>query len=128
MKHPTILVPVVPLLALALSVGSTTAAAQSPQTPPATAPKELSPEQRRMKMLLDGIVLTTAQSAKIDSIQERYSKLMPMPPGNPADSAALAAVRSTQERQDAEVRALLTPDQQKAWDRNKNALTGHRGS
>jgi Spy/CpxP family protein refolding chaperone len=127
MKHPTILVPV---LALALTVGgATTVAAQSyPQTPPAPGKAELSPEQRRMKMLLDGIVLTAAQSAKIDSIQTRYAKLMPMPPGNPADSAALAAVRSTQERQDAEIRALLAPEQQKTWDRNKNAMTGHRGS
>ena len=129
MKHPKILVPT---LALALSVGGTAAAAaqsypSTTQTPSASRP-ELTPEQRRVKMLLEGIVLSTQQAAKIDSIQVRYAKQAPMPTGNAMDSTALAAIHAMQVRQDTEIRAVLTPEQQKAWDRNKDALSKQRGS
>jgi Spy/CpxP family protein refolding chaperone len=75
--------------------------------------------QRRMQRLLQGITLTADQRAKVDSITARYRAQMPsFTPGTPPDSATRAKMRSLMGNQDEEIRALLTPDQQKVWDQN----------
>ncbi len=75
--------------------------------------------QRRMQRLLQGITLTAEQQAKVDSITAKYRPQMPaFTPGTPPDSATRAKLRELYGNQDEEIRALLTPDQQKVWDQN----------
>ena len=75
--------------------------------------------QRRMQRLLQGITLTPDQQAKVDSITAKYrAQMPPFTPGTPPDSATRDKMRSLLGNQDEEIRALLTPDQQKVWDQN----------
>lgn len=75
--------------------------------------------QRRMQRLLHGITLTAQQQAKVDSITTKYrAQMPPFTPGSPPDSATRAKMRALMGNQDEEIRAVLTPDQQKAWDQN----------
>lgn len=78
---------------------------------------------RRMQRLLQGITLTPEQQTKVDSITARYATQMPaFTPGAPPDSATRAKMRDLNQKQDGEVRALLTADQQKVWDANVEAM------
>ncbi|HEX4627867.1 MAG TPA: hypothetical protein VH137_03675, partial [Gemmatimonadales bacterium] len=72
-----------------------------------------------MEMLLKDITLTPAQQAQVDSIRVRYQGQMPaFTPGAPPDSATRQRMRDLFRRHNEEIRAVLTPDQQKIWDRN----------
>jgi Spy/CpxP family protein refolding chaperone len=74
---------------------------------------------RRMQRLLQGITLTADQQVKVDSITAKYrAQMPPFTPGAPPDSATRAKMRTLFGNQDEEIRALLTPDQQKVWDQN----------
>jgi Spy/CpxP family protein refolding chaperone len=74
---------------------------------------------RRMQRLLQGITLTAEQQAKVDSITAKYrAQMPPFTPGALPDSATRAKMRTLFGNQDEEIRALLTPDQQKIWDQN----------
>lgn len=74
---------------------------------------------RRMQRLLQGITLTADQQAKVDSITAKYRAQLPaFTPGSPPDSATRAKMRALFGNQDEEIRAVLTPDQQKVWDQN----------
>jgi Spy/CpxP family protein refolding chaperone len=73
----------------------------------------------RMQALLQGITLTAPQQAKFDSIQGAYQSQMPaFTPGSPPDSAAMARRREIGQKRDADLRAVLTPEQQTVWDQN----------
>jgi Spy/CpxP family protein refolding chaperone len=73
----------------------------------------------RMQALLQGITLTAQQQAKFDSIQGAYQSQMPaFTPGSPPDSAAMARRREIGQKRDADLRAVLTPEQQTVWDTN----------
>ncbi len=74
---------------------------------------------QRMQALLQGITLTPAQQATIDSINTAFQGRMPaFTPGQRPDSAQRAQrMQLTQER-DAAIRNVLTPDEQKIWDNN----------
>ena len=75
--------------------------------------------ERRMQRLLQGITLTADQKAKVDSITTKYrAQMPPFTPGTPPDSATRAKMRALFGNQDEEIRAVLTPDQQKVLDRN----------
>lgn len=75
--------------------------------------------ERRMQRLLQGITLTADQKTKVDSITTKYrAQMPPFTPGTPPDSATRAKMRALFGNQDEEIRALLTPDQQKVWDQN----------
>jgi Spy/CpxP family protein refolding chaperone len=83
---------------------------------------------RRMQRLLQGITLTAAQQAKVDSITARYAAQMPaFTPGAPPDSATRAKMRDLYQKQDAEIRALLTADQQKVFDTNVDQMRARMG-
>ena len=104
---------IVSVLAL---LGSSAALAQNPGGGPAS-PGGFA--ARRMQRLLQGITLTPEQQAKVDSITARYSAQMPaFTPGVMPDSATRAKMRDLNEHQDAEIRTVLTPDQQKVFDDN----------
>lgn len=75
--------------------------------------------ERRMQRLMQGITLTADQKAKVDSITTKYQAQMPpFTPGTRPDSATRAKMRTLFGNQDEEIRAVLTPDQQKVWDQN----------
>jgi len=108
------------LLAGALILlGSSVALAQTPGGAYGSPPGPGGFAARRMQRLLQGITLTPEQQAKVDSITARYRPQMPaFTPGAFPDSATRAKLREVNDRQDAEIRAVLTADQQQVWDDN----------
>lgn len=105
-------------LGAALVVSATTvASAQTTETRPAGAM-----QQGRPNPALKGIDLTPAQQAKLDSISAKYRTMMPAmtppSPGTPPDTAAMMKRREMMTQRNAEIRAILTPDQQKMFDKN----------
>jgi Spy/CpxP family protein refolding chaperone len=73
----------------------------------------------RMEMLMQGITLTDAQKASVDSIATSFrAQMPPMQQGTPPDSATRAKRMEVMQKQFAAVRAVLTPDQQKVFDEN----------
>jgi Spy/CpxP family protein refolding chaperone len=74
---------------------------------------------RMTEMLFKGIDLTDAEKAAIDSIQTAYRAKMPArTPGQAPDPSARAAMRETMQKETADLRSVLTPDQQKVFDKN----------
>lgn len=81
-----------------------------------------------MSRLLQGIDLTSEQRAKIDSISEAFRAQMPaMTPGQRPDSAARAARREAMQKETDAIRAVLTPDQQKTFDKNVEEMRSRMG-
>jgi Spy/CpxP family protein refolding chaperone len=103
-----------------LAFSAAAAVAQAP--PPAGPPQGQGQGGRgaaRMQALLQGITLTAQQQAKFDSIQAAYQgQMMALTPGSPSDSAAMARRREIGQKRDADLRALLTPEQATVWDQN----------
>ena len=74
---------------------------------------------RQMEMLMQGITLSDAQKASVDSIGQVYRALMPpTQQGTPPDSATRAKRMEVMQKQFAAVRGVLTPEQQKVFDKN----------
>jgi Spy/CpxP family protein refolding chaperone len=109
------------IVAVLLGLSVAPAIAQNPQGPPmgGMGQGRGMMGQRRMQMLLTGITLTPVQQAKIDSIQTVYRAQMPaFTPGERPDSAARAQRMELLRKQDAEIRGVLTAEQQPVWDKN----------
>ena len=78
---------------------------------------------RGMEMLMQGITLTDAQKASVDSISQSFrAQMPPMQQGTPPDSAARAKRMEVMQKQYAAVRTVLTADQQKVYDKNLEAM------
>lgn len=76
-------------------------------------------------MLFEGITLTDAQKAKVDSIRAASRERMMAERGNaggPPDSATMAARRERMQAERAALRAVLTADQQATFDKNVLAM------
>ena len=74
---------------------------------------------RGMQRLMQGITLTATQQASVDSIEKAYqSQMPPMQQGQRPDSATMAKMREVRQKEYADVRKVLTPDQQKTFDKN----------
>lgn len=74
---------------------------------------------RAMEMLMQGITLTDVQKASVDSIGQVFrAQMPPMQQGTPPDSATRAKRMEVAQKQYAAVRTVLTPDQQKVFDKN----------
>jgi len=75
-------------------------------------------------MLLKDITLTDAQKAQIKTIREKYLpqqmelRKAAQATGGPPDEATRSKMMDLQEKQAAEIRAILTADQQKVFDAN----------
>jgi periplasmic protein CpxP/Spy len=75
-------------------------------------------------MLLKDITLTDAQKAQIKTIRDKYVpqqmelRKAAQGTGGPPDEATRSKIMDLQEKQAAEIRAILTPDQQKVFDGN----------
>ena len=72
------------------------------------------------QMLFRGITLSDAQRQQVDSINAKYRTQMQSLRENAGDDRrqAFQQMRDLMERRNAEVRAVLTPDQQKVFDQN----------
>ncbi|MFN2636708.1 MAG: Spy/CpxP family protein refolding chaperone [Gemmatimonadaceae bacterium] len=115
-------------LAIALCVGMTSIAAAQGQPEPR---KEGQGDMRRGGMgdwLLKDITLTDAQKAQIKTIREKYMpKQMELrkavqATGGPPDDATRAQMLDLRTKQTAEIRAILTADQQTVFDKNVAAV------
>jgi Spy/CpxP family protein refolding chaperone len=110
-------------LAIALCVGMTSVAAAQGQPEP-QGQGEMRRGQGMGGMLLKDITLTDAQKAQIKTIREKYLpqqmelRKAAQATGGPPDESTRAKVMDLQEKQAAEIRAVLTPDQQKIFDQN----------
>ena len=83
---------------------------------------------RMMDQLLKGIELSSAQKASVDSIQTSYQSQMPaFTPGSPPDSNARAQRRQLMQKETADIRNVLTPDQQKTFDKNLEDMRSRMG-
>lgn len=105
-----------------LAMGAGAAVAQQNPAPPQGPGGPGGPAafaQRRVQTLLQGITVTPAQQARIDSIVTAMTAQMPaFTPGQMPDSASRARRRELTMRQDSTIRAMLTTEQQQVWDRN----------
>jgi Spy/CpxP family protein refolding chaperone len=117
---------------IALCAGASVASAQG--APPAAAPQGApqgpqggpppgGARGRGMQMLFEGITLTEAQQKQVQDISEKYRaqmrELMPNGmQGGPPDDATRAKMDDIRGKQNAEIRALLTADQQTIFDKN----------
>ena len=79
-------------------------------------------------MLLKDITLTDAQKDQVKTIREKYVpkqlelRKSVQATGGPPDEATRAKMTELQTQQSAEIRAILTPDQQKTFDHNLHEL------
>jgi Spy/CpxP family protein refolding chaperone len=109
-------------LAIALCVGATSVAAAQGQNEP-----QGQGERRGGAMggmLLKDINLTDAQKAQVKTIREKYApqqlelRKSAQAVGGPLDEATRAKMIDLQTKQAAEIRAVLTADQQATFDKN----------
>ena len=115
-------------LAFALCAGMTSVAAAQGQPEP----KEGQGEMRRGGgmggMLLKDITLTEAQKEQVKTIREKYVprqlelRKAVQATGGPPDDATRAKMMELQSQQSAEIRAILTADQQKTFDQNLHEM------
>ena len=83
---------------------------------------------RQMEMLMQGIALSDAQKASVDSIGQVYrAQMPPMQQGSPPDSATRAKRMAVMQQQVAAVRAVLTTEQQKVFDKNLEDMRANMG-
>lgn len=77
-------------------------------------------QQRQNEMMFKGITLTAAQQAKIDSIQAagRESMMAMMQAGGMQDPANREKITEMRRKQQADIRAVLTAEQQPIFDKN----------
>jgi len=74
---------------------------------------------RGMQRALQGITLDAKQQAAVDSIEKSFrAQMPPMQQGTPPDSATRAKGKALMQKSYAAVREVLTPDQQKVFDKN----------
>jgi protein CpxP len=76
---------------------------------------------RADQALLRGITLSADQQQRVDSIRTRYraqAEQMRQQGGTADRDAMRTQMRTSMERQQAEIRAVLTPDQQTQFDQN----------
>ena len=82
---------------------------------------------RMMETLFKGIDLTDAEKAQVDSIQTAYRAKMPArTPGQAPDPSARSAMRENMQKETADLRKVLTADQQKVFDKNVEEMRNRR--
>jgi Spy/CpxP family protein refolding chaperone len=82
--------------------------------------------QRMEQMLFNGITLSSAQQAQVDSIRARHrSDMQGLDPRNNPDDRQ--KMMQSMQAQMSEIRAVLTPDQQTIFDQNVQQMRDRRG-
>ena len=115
-------------LAFALCVGMTSVAAAQGQPEGQQGQGGMRRGGGMGGMLLKDITLTDAQKDQVKTIREKYVpkqlelRKAVQATGGPPDEATRAKMTELQSQQSAEIRAILTPDQQKTFDHNLHEL------
>jgi len=115
-------------LAVALCAGMTSVAAAQGQPEGQKGQGEMRRGGGMGGMLLKDINLTDAQKDQIKTIREKYVPMQlelrkaVQATGGPPDEATRAKMMELQSQQAAEIRAVLTADQQKTFDHNLHEL------
>ena len=115
-------------LAIALCAGMTSVAAAQGQPEAGKGQGDMRRGGGMGGMLLKDITLTDAQKDQIKTIREKYVpkqlelRKAVQATGGPPDEATRAKMTELQSQQAAEIRAILTPDQQKTFDHNLHEL------
>ena len=115
-------------LAFALCVGMTSVAAAQGQPEGQRGQGEMRRGGGMGGMLLKDITLTDAQKDQIKTIREKYVpkqlelRKSVQATGGPPDEATRAKMTELQTQQSAEIRAILTADQQKTFDHNLHEM------
>jgi len=115
-------------LAFALCAGMTSVAAAQGQPAIQQGQGEMRRGGGMGGMLLKDITLTDAQKDQVKTIREKYVpkqlelRKSVQATGGPPDEATRAKMTELQTQQSAEIRAILTPDQQKTFDHNLHEL------
>lgn len=79
--------------------------------------------EQRMQMMFKDITLTAAQKSSVDSVLAHYRQQRgPMTRDSRPESATMATRRSLMQKQSADIRALLTREQQPIFDRNQEEM------
>lgn len=85
-------------------------------------------QNRMMEMMFHDITLTDAQKAKVDSIVAKYRAEMPaFTPGSQPSEEDRAKRRELQQKQQADIRAVLTKEQQAQFDKNLEQMRQQGG-
>lgn len=109
-----------------VAVASTTAAAQDRQGAGERQGQAMTPEQRQARQnesLFKGITLTEVQKAKVDSIQLAARKTNEtLMQGARQDPAVRDKMIEARRKSMADIRAVLTPEQQAVYDCNVEAM------
>jgi hypothetical protein len=107
-------------LGLAATAGAQTPAAQSHTQTELVEKQFHSPTKARVDTLLQGITLSTEQKPQVDSITAYYVDQLPSSlPDASVDAVGRERIVALLDRLDVEVRAVLTPEQQTMFDKNK---------
>jgi len=120
------------VLAVALCAGMTSVAAAQGQMEP-QGQGGMSRGGGMGGMLLKDITLTDAQKAQIKTIREKYMpqqmelRKATQATGGPPDEATRTKMMDLQNQQAAEIRALLTADQQTVFDKNLAEMKARMG-
>jgi Spy/CpxP family protein refolding chaperone len=103
------------LVAAMLAGGTSVAAAQEPQP---QSQRQGRPDM--MAMVMQGITLTAEQQTKVDSIAKKYgSELTTLRADQSLDrETRMAKSREIRTKQQEEIKALLTDDQKKVFEKN----------
>ena len=115
-------------LAFALCAGMTSVAAAQGQPEKQQGQGEMRRGGGMGGMLLKDITLTDAQKDQVKTIREKYVPMQlelrkaVQATGGPPDEATRAKMMELQSQQAAEIRTVLTPDQQKTFDHNLHEL------
>ena len=115
-------------LAFALCAGITSVAAAQGQPEGQKGQGEMRRGGGMGGMLLKDITLTDAQKDQVKTIREKYVPMQlelrkaVQATGGPPDEATRAKMMELQSQQAAEIRTVLTPDQQKTFDHNLHEL------
>lgn len=118
-------------LAIALCAGITSVAAAQGQPEQKQGQGEMRRGGGMGGMLLKDITLTEAQKEQIKTIRENYVpkqlalRKAVQATGSPPDEATKAKMTELQNQQSAEIRAILTADQQAIFDRNMVEMKAH---
>lgn len=114
---------IVPVLAIAAALGACSHNAYEPATPGTVNTSRSGTERRagqREDMMLSGITLSSDQQQAIDAIRTKYrAQIEQARQDAGGDRAAMRErVQPLMQKQQAEIRAVLTADQQAQYDRN----------
>lgn len=137
MRFRSLMTPIAATLLAAAPLCAQNSAAQANTTPeakPAAAPQQ-DDARNHVNRLLEGITLTAQQRQRVDSAVTRFASNTQAPvqpteepqdtakrmPGDTLRTSTMGGM-SDYTALDAQVRSLLTPEQQRIWDRNLGTM------